>query len=72
MNHNQTPNEPLIWRMHFWRFFHNGLRQEHVPARKVLRSLLQVGGVFCHRAEGLKKIPLGIRKKTSPGEELHP
>ena len=67
MNHNKTPNEPLIWRMHFWWFFQNGLRREHVPVRKVLRSLLQVGGVFCHRAEGLKKIPWESDKKISGG-----
>ena len=44
--------------------FYSGLKREHVPARRVLRSLLQVGGVFC-RTEGLTRYPLEIWRKKS-------
>jgi hypothetical protein len=60
MNHNQTLMNLKFGACSFGLFFFCGLSREHVPARKVLRSLLQVDGVFCSRAECLKKNPREI------------
>ena len=62
MNHNQTLNEPLIWRMHLWWFSTLGWDKSMFLREKFCAVSCGAVAFFRSRAEGLKKTTGNLEK----------